>query len=153
MMGVEAMTSGIAIIKGDFSTELSLPLAPGIRAGFPSPVQDYLHDSLDFNKDFIRHREATFYARVDGDSMIDAGIMEGDIAVIDRSLDPQDGDIIVAYIDGEFTIKRLDLTHRPEGYIELHPANPAYSTIRIDNPDEFRVWGVIIWTIHNWRNY
>jgi DNA polymerase V len=147
------MSSDITIIKGDFSTELPLPLAPGIRAGFPSPAQDYLHDTLDFNNDMIHHPEATFYSRVDGDSMRDAGILPGDIAVIDRSLDPRDGDIIVAYIDGEFTIKRLDLTHRSEGYIELHPANPAYSTIRIDNPDEFRVWGVIIWTIHNWRNY
>lgn len=147
------MSSDITILNAGFETDLPLPLAPGIRAGFPSPAQDYLHDTLDFNKDMIHHREATFYARVDGDSMRDAGIVEGDIAVIDRSLDPHDGDIIVAYIDGEFTIKRLDTTHREEGYIELHPANPAYSTIRIDNPDEFRVWGVIIYTIHNWRNY
>ena len=147
------MSSDITIIKGNFSTELPLPLAPGIRAGFPSPAQDYLHDTLDFNNDMIHHKEATFYARVDGDSMRDAGILPGDIAVIDRSLDPRDGDIVVAFIDGEFTIKRLDLTHRPDGYIELHPANPSYKTIRIDNPYQFRVWGVIIWTIHNWRNY
>ena len=147
------MSSDITIIKGNFSTELPLPLAPGIRAGFPSPAQDYLHDTLDFNNDMIHHKEATFYARVDGDSMRAAGILPGDIAVIDRSLDPRDGDIVVAFIDGEFTIKRLDLTHRPDGYIELHPANPSYKTIRIDNPDQFRVWGVIIWTIHNWRNY
>lgn len=147
------MSSDITIIKGNFSTELPLPLAPGIRAGFPSPAQDYLHDTLDFNNDMIHHKEATFYARVDGDSMRDAGILPGDIAVIDRSLDPRDGDIVVAFIDVEFTIKRLDLTHRPDGYIELHPANPSYKTIRIDNPDQFRVWGVIIWTIHNWRNY
>ena len=109
------MSSDITIIKGNFSTELPLPLAPGIRAGFPSPAQDYLHDTLDFNNDMIHHKEATFYARVDGDSMRDAGILPGDIAV--------------------------------------HPANPSYKTIRIDNPDQFRVWGVIIWTIHNWRNY
>ena len=147
------MSSDITIIKGGFETELALPLAPGIRAGFPSPAQDYLHDTLDFNKDMIHHREATFYARVDGDSMRDAGILAGDIAVIDRSLEPRDGDIVVAYIDGEFTIKRLDMTHLPDGYIELHPANPSYKTIRIENPDEFRVWGVIIWTIHNRRNY
>ena len=147
------MSSDRPVIKGSFSTELPLPLAPGIRAGFPSPAQDYLHDTLDFNNDMIHHKEATFYARVDGDSMRDAGILPGDIAVIDRSLDPRDGDIVVAFIDGEFTIKRLDLTHRPDGYIELHPANPSYKTIRIDNPDQFRVWGVIIWTIHNWRNY
>jgi DNA polymerase V len=147
------MSSDITILPSGFSTEQPLPLAPGIRAGFPSPAQDYLHDTLDFNRDMIHHPEATFYARVDGDSMRDAGILEGDIAVIDRSLQAQSGDIVVAYIDGEFTIKRLDLTHRPEGYIELVPANPAYKTIRIDNPDEFRVWGVIVWTIHNWRNY
>ena len=68
------MSSDITIIKGNFNTELPLPLAPGIRAGFPSPAQDYLHDTLDFNNDMIHHKEATFYARVDGDSMRDAGI-------------------------------------------------------------------------------
>ena len=106
---------------------------------------------MDFNRDLIRHPEATFYGRVAGDSMQDAGICEGDIAVIDRSVEPQDGDVIVGYINGEFTIKFLDLTHRKDGYIELRPANKKYSPIRIDENDSFEVWGVVVWTIKSWR--
>ena len=83
--------------------------------------------------------------------MIDAGICDGDIAVIDRSLQPMDGNVIVAFVNGEFTIKYLDLTHKEEGYIELKPANHNYSPIRIDVEDNFRVWGVVVWTIKQWR--
>ena len=91
------------------------------------------------------------YGRVSGDSMIDAGINDGDIAVIDRSLQPSDGDIIVAFVNGEYTIKFLDLTHKEEGYIELRPANSDYSPIRVNVSDDFRVWGVVVWTIKRWR--
>lgn len=143
--------SEIKLIKGEFKEKLDLLFAPGVKAGFPSPAEDYLHESLDFNRDLIRHPEATFYGRVAGDSMQDAGICEGDIAVIDRSVEPQDGDVIVAYINGEFTIKFLDLTHRKDGYIELRPANKKYSPIRIDENDSFEVWGVVVWTIKNWK--
>ena len=139
-------------IKGDFESKLALALAPTIKAGFPSPADDYLHDSLDFNRDMIKNPEATFYGRVSGDSMIDAGICDGDIAVIDRSLQPMDGNVIVAFVNGEFTIKYLDLKHKEEGYIELKPANPNYSPIRIDVEDNFRVWGVVVWTIKQWRH-
>lgn len=137
----------IKLLKGEWLSRLSLALAPNIKAGFPSPADDYLRDSLDFNRDLIKNPEATFYGRVSGDSMRDAGINEGDIAVIDRSLQPTDGDVIVAYVNEEFTIKYLDLTHKEEGYIELRPANPDYSPIRIDSTDNFRVWGVVVWTI------
>ena len=99
--------SGMKIYKGEFDKQLELLLAPEIKAGFPSPAQDYMRESLDFNRDFIRRPEATFYGRVDGDSMVDAGIDDGDIAVIDRSLEAQDGDIVVGYVNGEFTIKFL----------------------------------------------
>ena len=143
--------SEIKLIKGEFKEKLDLLFAPGVKAGFPSPAEDYLHESLDFNRDMIRHPEATFYGRVAGDSMQDAGICEGDIAVIDRSVEPQNGDVIVAYINGEFTIKFLDLTHRKDGYIELRPANKKYSPIRIDENDSFEVWGVVVWTIKNWK--
>lgn len=143
--------ASIRIIQGDFARQLELQLAPGIRAGFPSPAQDYLHDSLDFNRDLIRNPEATFYGRVEGDSMIEAGICDGDIAVIDRSVEAQDGDVVVAYINEEFTIKYLDLTHRAEGYIELRPANSRFRPIRIGADDEFEVWGVVVWTIRNWK--
>lgn len=141
----------LKLLRGDFACKLSLALAPTIKAGFPNPADDYLHDSLDFNRDLIKNPEATFYGRVSGDSMIEAGISNGDIAVIDRSLEPADGDIIVAFVNGEFTIKYLDLSHMSEGYIELRPANPAYSPIRIDAEDNFRVWGVVVWTIKQWR--
>jgi len=141
----------IQLIKGEFRQPLDLFLAPGIKAGFPSPAEDYLRDSLDFNRDLIAHPEATFYGRVDGDSMKDAGINDGDIAVIDRSVEPQNGDVIVGYINGEFTIKYLDLTHKEEGYIELRPANKDYQPIRIDESDSFEVWGVVIWTIKSWK--
>ena len=141
----------IKLLKGEWLSSLSLALAPNIKAGFPSPADDYLRDSLDFNRDLIKNPEATFYGRVSGDSMRDAGINEGDIAVIDRSLQPTDGDVIVAYVNEEFTIKYLDLTHKEEGYIELRPANPDYSPIRIDSTDNFRVWGVVVWTIKQWK--
>lgn len=141
----------IKLLKGEWLSRLSLALAPNIKAGFPSPADDYLRDSLDFNRDLIKNPEATFYGRVSGDSMRDAGINEGDIAVIDRSLQPTDGDVIVAYVNEEFTIKYLDLTHKEEGYIELRPANPDYSPIRIDSTDNFRVWGVVVWTIKRLR--
>lgn len=141
----------LTLLKGDFASKLALSLVPTIKAGFPSPAEDYLHDSLDFNHDLIKNPEATFYGRVSGDSMIEAGICDGDIAVIDRSLQPIDGDIIVAYVNGEFTIKHLSLSHKDEGYIELKPANPNYSPIRIDADDNFRVWGVVVWTIKQWR--
>lgn len=141
----------IKLLKGEWLSRLSLALAPNIKAGFPSPADDYLRDSLDFNRDLIKNPEATFYGRVSGDSMRDAGINEGDIAVIDRSLQPTDGDVIVAYVNEEFTIKYLDLTHKEEGYIELQPANSNYSPIRIDSTDNFRVWGVVVWTIKQWK--
>jgi DNA polymerase V len=139
------------IFKGEFKETLELQFAPSIKAGFPSPAEDYLRNSLDFNRDLIKHPEATFYGRVDGDSMRDAGIDEGDIAVIDRSLEAVDGDIIVAYVNEEFTIKRLDLTHKQDGYIELMPANKKYKPIRIDEGTDFEVWGVVVWTIKNWK--
>ena len=113
----------IDIIKGEFSTRQSLHLAQGIKAGFPSPAEDYAHESLDFNRDLI------------------------------RSVEPSDGDIVVAFINEEFTIKYLDLAHRDEGYIELKPANPKYHPIKISTDDEFEVWGVVLWTIKNWRRY
>lgn len=141
----------IRILQGDFKAKLELPIAEGLKAGFPSPAEDYNHDTLDFNRDLIRNPEATFYGKVEGDSMIESGINDGDIAVIDRSIEAQDGDIVVGYINDEFTIKYLDLSHCNDGYIELRPANRDYMPIRIDADDDFEVWGVVIWTIKKWR--
>ena len=139
------------LIKGEFKEKLDLLFAPSIRAGFPSPAEDYLSDSLDFNRDLIKHPEATFYGQVDGDSMIGLGINEGDIAVIDRSIEPEHGDIVVAAIGDEFNIKRLDLSHKKDGYIELKSENPNAPNFRIDEYDNFMVWGVVIYTIKKWK--
>ena len=139
------------IIRGEFKEKLDLMFAPSIKAGFPNSADDYMHESLDFNRDIIKHPEATFYGKVEGDSMIDLAIEEGDIAVIDRSIEPEHGDIVVAYIDGEFNIKLLDLTHKKDGYIELKSANPKAPNFRINEDDNFRVWGVVIWTIKRWK--
>ena len=139
------------LIRGEFKEKLDLMFAPSIKAGFPNAAGDYLQESLDFNRDIIKHPEATFYGKVEGDSMIDLAIEEGDIAVIDRSIEPEHGDIVVSYIDGEFNIKLLDLTHKKDGYIELKSANPKAPNFRIDEDDNFRVWGVVIWTIKRWK--
>lgn len=141
----------ITILDSEFEKELKLQIAPELRAGFPSPAEEYLHDSLDFNRDLIKHPETTFYGRVCGDSMIEAGINDGDIAVIDKSREPHNGSIVVAFINKEFTIKYLDTTHKADGYIELRPANPKYKPIRIDEGDEFEVWGVVVYTIKPWN--
>ena len=83
--------------------------------------------------------------------MIEADINHGDIAVIDKSVDAQDGDVVVAFVNNEFVIRFLDLTHLPDGYIELQPANRRRSPIRINNLNDFEIWGVVVWTIKKWR--
>lgn len=99
--------SNIKIRKGLFDTQLELEHA-AVMAGFPSPADDYRHDTLDFNKDYIRHPEASFYGDVEGDSMKDAGIFDGDRVIIDRAVEPHNGSIVVAFWNGEFTMKWID---------------------------------------------
>ena len=140
----------IRIIKGVFDTTLELEHA-AVVAGFPYPADDYRHDRLDFNRDYIRHPEASFYGDIEGDSMKDAGIFNGDRVIIDRAVEAHDGSIVVAYWNGEFTIKYLDLTHKSEGYIELRPANENYPVFRIEAGDNFEVWGVVIHLIRTFE--
>ena len=141
----------IKIHRGAFDTKLELQHA-AVKAGFPSPADDYIHETLDFNKDFIRHPEATFYGDIDGDSMKDAGIYDGDRVIIDRAVEAHDGSIIVAFLNGEFTVKYLDLKHKKDGYIELRPANPAYPVVKVEAGDTFEVWGVVIHLIRTFEN-
>ena len=135
--------SNIKIRKGLFDTQLELEHA-AVMAGFPSPADDYRHDTLDFNKDYIRHPEASFYGDVEGDSMKDECVEDGDLLVVDKSLDPQDGNLVVSYIDGEFTLKRIRLT---DDKILLVPANKKYPTIEIDPQSDFRVWGIVRYVV------
>lgn len=133
----------LKIIRGVFDAKLELEHA-NIVAGFPSPADDYIHETLDFNRDFIKHPEASFYGEVTGNSMIEAGIFNKDLVIIDRAVEARDGDIVAACINGEFTIKYLDLTHKKDGYIELRPANSEFPNFKITENDDFEVWGVII---------
>lgn len=139
----------IKFITSDFSTVLALPFADGgIRAGFPSPAQDYVDLSLDLNRDLIQNPAATFYAKVVGDSMKDAGILPGDLLVIDRSVEAYDGCKAVCFINGEFTIKELDFHDKGKGIIWLKPYNPAYEPIKVTQDMELAIWGVVIYVIH-----
>ena len=140
----------IKIHQGAFDTPLELEHA-SVVAGFPSPADDYTHDTLDFNRDYIRHPEASFYGDVEGDSMKDAGIFDGDKVIIDRAIEPRHGSIVVAWWDGGFTMKYLDLSHQKDGYIELHPANPDFPVFKIDNPENFEIWGVVIHLIRTFE--
>ena len=116
-----------------------------LTSGLVSPLQLKIIPMRRWtSSDLIRNPEATFYGKVEGDSMIEAGITDGDIAVIDCSLEARDGDIVVGYVNEDFTIKYLDLTHRKDGYIELRPANKDFKPIRIDEDDDFEVWDVVI---------
>ena len=142
--------SNIKIKRGVFETRLELEHA-GVKAGFPSPADDYMHETLDFNRDYIRHPEASFYGRVEGDSMKDAGLFDGDRVIIDRAVEPHHGSIVVAWWDGGFTVKFLDLTHRKDGYIELRPANDDYPVFKVDDPENFEIWGVVIHQIRTFE--
>lgn len=111
-----------------------------IQAGFPSPAQGEYADSIDLNRALITNPAATFCARVIGNSMVDAGINEGDLLIIDRSLTPHDGSIAVCFIDGDFTVKKLSL--RTDG-VYLTPANADYPEIKVGEERDFQVWGVV----------
>lgn len=135
----------IELYSSDTSTTLPLPYAEeGIRAGFPSPAQDYMELSIDLNKELVPHPASTFYGRVKGDSMKEEGIEEGDILVIDKSLELMNGDLAVCFVDGEFTLKRV----RMDGaIIWLVPSNKAYPEIPITAENEFIIWGIVTYTI------
>lgn len=130
---------------------LELPYADGgIKAGFPSPAQDYISGSIDINQELVRHPECTFYARVDGDSMEGMGIFDGDIVVIDKSLEGRDGDLVAAFIAGEFTLKRFRMDDDGRaGW--LMPANKRYKPIRVGADDDFRIWGVVVGVVRKIR--
>lgn len=138
----------VIFILPDLSTELPLLYADGgIRAGFPSPAQDYVDGKLDLNRELIEHPAATFYARVVGDSMY-PGINDGDLLVVDRSLDASDGCIAVCCLNDEFTVKRIDLSQRQQGLIRLIPDNEKYEPIIVAENDNFILWGVVRYVIH-----
>ncbi len=141
------MTTNVdAIYAPDLSTRYALPVFLGrLAAGFPSPADDYIEGRLDLNRHLIKHPAATFFVRVSGDSMIDAGIHHGDLLVVDRSLDAVDGNVIVAALDGELTVKRL---FKQGEILRLLPANSDYQPIEILSQQTFEIFGVVTNVIH-----
>ena len=124
-----------------------LPLAGEcIAAGFPSPANDYIEIGIDLNEQLIQNPSSTFFLRVSGHSMTGAGIHDGDLLVIDRSLEPQPGHIVVAILDGAFTLKRLT-RHREWLYLEAE--HPNYPSLDLRKYDNVQIWGVAIHSIHN----
>lgn len=120
-----------------------------LPAGFPSPADDYLEDRIDLNRELVRNPTSTFLARVRGDSMRDAGLQDGDLILIDRSRVPQSGSMVLAWVDGGFTVKHLIL--RPDGAL-LRAANPDFPDLPLTEEEDNRVWGVVTHVIHQEKN-
>lgn len=134
------------ILTPDTSTTINCPVCIScVEAGFPSPAEDYMEGSLDLNRHLIKHPAATFFVRVSGDSMINAGIHPGDILIVDRSLEPCDKKIVIAVIDGDITVKRLRYRN---SLVFLEPENECYRPIEITEEKALEIWGVVTNVIH-----
>ena len=116
----------------------------GISAGFPSPADDFKEVRISLDKELVKNKEATFYARVSGDSMVGAGLDDGDLLVIDRSLSPENGKIAICFIDGDFTVKRIK---KERDKLYLIPENKNYKKIRIKKEDTLLIWGIVTYVI------
>ncbi|CAM3877134.1 MULTISPECIES: LexA family protein [Flavobacterium] len=129
----------------DFENSTELPfISEGIKAGFPSPAADFEGTRISLDSILVKNKEATFYAKASGDSMIGAGIDNDDILVIDRSLEPTDGKIAICFIDGEFTVKRIKFTDKK---LFLQPENDGYQPIEIKEENDFMIWGIVTFVI------
>lgn len=122
-------------------------MSEALRAGFPSPAEDFSEVSIDLNVELIKHPASTFFCRVSGDSMQDMGINDGDLLVIDKSLEPQDGKVAVCYIDGDFTLKEIKIE---KDCCWLIPANKDFSPIKVTADNEFLVWGIVTHAIKSY---
>lgn len=135
-----------SIHRAEIGARQRLPLfQANVSAGFPSPAEDYIEKKLDLNAYLIRHPAATFFVKVAGSSMVNAGIHHGDILIVDRSIEPADRKIVIAVINGEMTVKRIK---KKGDRIYLQPENEAFDPIEIDQDCEFQIWGVVTSVIH-----
>jgi DNA polymerase V len=134
-------TTTLEFYTPDFSTELELPyIDAGLRAGFPSPADDFIEISIDINKEYIKNKDTTFFAKVKGNSMINAGIFDGDLLIIDKSLEPQNDKIAVCQIDGEFTVKRIKIE---KDVVWLIAENDDFKPIKVTPDNELLIWGIV----------
>ena len=140
------MTNKMEIFKPCMKYSQNFPLYTSkVSAGFPSPADDNLEKSLDLNSHLVKHPAATFFVRVNGDSMINAGINDNDILVVDRSIKPSHGKVVIAVLDGQMTVKRL---YQRSGKVILMPENNLYKPIEITNDTNIEIWGVVTSAVH-----
>ena len=145
------MNDGINIFAPEDNDPMSLPLSDSrVAAGFPSPAEDYASMRLDLNRELIKNPASTFYARVSGLSMVEEGINDGDLVVIDKSLEVKDGDFVVAFIDGEFTLKEFRRDEE-NNCAWLIPHNKQFEPIKVTEENDFMIWGVLTYTIKQLR--
>ena len=135
----------ITFFLPDFENFIELPfVSSGIKAGFPSPAADFDESKISLDNVLVKNREATFYAKASGTSMIGAGIDDGDILVIDRSIEPQNNKVAVCYIDGEFTVKRIKVE---KDCVYLMPENAAFQPIKVTDENLLIIWGMVTYVI------
>jgi DNA polymerase V len=129
----------------DFESKLEIPyVKEGVSAGFPSPATDFMETNIDLNKELSKNPLATFYIKVNGNSMMDAGINDKDVLVVDRSLEPKNNKIAICFIDDEFTVKRIKI--EKEGLF-LMPENISYQPIKITEANQLTIWGIVTYVI------
>ena len=135
----------LTFYRPDFESEVRIPyIKEGVSAGFPSPATDFLGNDIDLNKELCKNPLATFYIKVKGNSMINAGISDKDILIVDRSLEPQNNKIAVCFIDGEFTVKRIKTE---DDCLYLMPENINYQPIKVTEENELVIWGMVTYVI------
>jgi DNA polymerase V len=135
----------LTFYRPDFESDLRIPfIKEGVSAGFPSPATDFLGNDIDLNKELCKNPLATFYIKVKGNSMINAGISDKDILIVDRSLEPQNNKIAVCFIDGEFTVKRIK---KEDDCLYLIPENTNYQPIKVTEENELVIWGMVTYVI------
>lgn len=137
---------GPRVVDAGFSLHLAWVSPVPVAAGYPSPAQDYFDGRIDLNEHLIKDITSTFVVRVTGDSMEHAGISDGDELIVNRALEPKDGSVVIAVLDGELTVKRLRIT--PEGVV-LQAENPKYPDIQVPGLSELTIWGVATRCLHH----
>lgn len=137
-----------SIVQTNTSNRIRL-ISHRLSAGFPSPAADYAEDGLDLNDYLVRNKPASFMFTVKGDSMVNAGIVEGDKVIVDRSINAKSKDIVVAVVNGEYTIKRL---YKTSSKLELRPENQAYQPIVFKEGSELEIWGVVVGVVRRYGN-
>ena len=140
-------TKKLTFFVPDLESDLLIPyINEGVSAGFPSPAADFMETNIDLNKELSGNPLATFYIKVKGNSMIDAGINDKDVLVVDRSLEPQNNKIAICFIDGEFTVKRIKLE---KDCLYLMPENENYKPIKVTEENQLIIWGIVTYVIKN----